>query len=158
MPDSSSLIRNRLLVPAGTWSCGTRRWEEWNDCPDGFYPCRWSSKGRGRLQPAFCNLWVPVGKESIFSWPREGFLSSGLSRIDKDGIDPMSISFPQATPERCLCISTVWGHSLDSYWKCSHICSQEIQIRLPHQLLLHAGKTKHPCHSAFIFGLKFKLS
>lgn len=53
------------------------------------------------------NPCVPVEKESIFSWPREGFLSSGLSRIDKNGIDPMSISFPQATPERCLCVSTV---------------------------------------------------
>lgn len=74
---------------------------------DGFYPGRWSSKGRGRVQLAFCNLWVPVEKESIFSWLREGFLSSGLCRIDKNGIDPMSISFPQATPERCLYISTV---------------------------------------------------
>lgn len=87
--------KSGMTALGGTWGA------------DGFYPGRWSSKGRGRLQPAFCNLWVPVGKESIFSWPREGFLSSGLSRIDKDGIDPMSISFPQATPERCLCISTV---------------------------------------------------
>lgn len=55
----------------------------------------------------FCSLWVTVEKEPIFSWPREELLLSGLSRIDKNGRDPMSISFPQATPERCLCVSTV---------------------------------------------------
>lgn len=47
------------------------------------------------MEIAFCSLWVPVEKESIFSWSREELLSSDLSRIDKNGRDLMSISFPQ---------------------------------------------------------------